>query len=130
MKKMYIILLSLFAVTFSSFALQNVIDSVVTALKAGNATELGRHFDEYVELVLPDRNDHYSKAQAELIVKDFFEQNKVRGFTLKHKGESPGGGHYCIGLLETQNGNYRTNVFLKLRSAREVIKEIRFQAIE
>ena len=116
-------------IVLSSFAQVGTIDEVIGALKAGNSTELSKYFDDNVELTLPDKSDSYSKAQAQLIVKDFFGNNGVRGFELKHKGDSPGG-HFCIGTLQTNAGNFRTNVFMKNKNGKEVVKEIRFQAIE
>lgn len=114
----------------SSFSTQNDIDDVISALRAGNAAQLAGSFDDNVELSLPDKSDNYSKAQAQLIVRDFFANNGVKGFDLKHKGDSPGGGHFCIGTLQTNAGNFRTNVFMKNKNGKEVIKEIRFQSIE
>ena len=130
MKTLFTPLLITVSLLLSSFALQNdAIDEVVTALKAGNSTELSKYFDDSIELTLPDKSDTYSKAQAQLIVKDFFANNGVKGFELKHKGDSPGG-HFCIGTLQTNSGNFRTNVFLKTKNDKEVVREIRFQAIE
>ncbi|MBP7558425.1 MAG: DUF4783 domain-containing protein [Chitinophagaceae bacterium] len=116
-------------VGFSSFTDQNAIDNVISALRAGNATELSKYFDDNVELTLPVKSDSYSKAQAQVIVKDFFATNGVKGFDLKHKGDSPGG-HYCIGTLQTKSGSFRAHVFLKARGSKEVVKEIRFQSIQ
>ena len=121
--------LSLF-LFLSAFAQQNSdIDKVVGYLKSGNATELSKYFDDYVQLTLPGESDSYSKAQAIQIVKDFFTNNEVKNFELKHKGEAPSG-HYCIGTLQTATGNYRTNVFLKTKNNKEVLREIRFQLVE
>lgn len=129
MKKLFTPLLLVSSILLSSFKLQSNIDEVIAALKTGNASELSRHLDDNVELTLPDKSDNYSKAQAQLILKDFFSNSSVKGFLLKHKGDSPGG-HYCIGTLETASGNFRTNVFMKAKGNKEVIKEIRFQSIE
>lgn len=113
----------------SAHTTQNSIDGVIGALRTGNSAELSRYFDESVDITLPDKSDSYSKAQAQLIVRDFFGNNGVKGFELRHKGDSPGG-HYCSGTLQTSAGNYRTNVFMKNKNGKEVLKEIRFQAIE
>jgi hypothetical protein len=118
-----------FTLLLSAFTDQNSIDEVIGALRSGNASQISNYFDENVELTLPDKSDNFSKAQAQLIVKDFLNNNKVKGFELKHKGDSPGG-HFCIGTLQTNAGNFRTNVFMKLKNGKEVIKEIRFQAME
>jgi hypothetical protein len=113
----------------STIVTQGNIDDVIGALRSGNSSELSKYFDDNVELTLPDKSDSYSKAQAQVIVKDFFGNNGVKGFDLKHKGDSPTG-HFCIGTLQTNSGNFRTNVFMKMKDNRDVIKEIRFQAIE
>lgn len=125
MKRFYSILLLGTVLMLSSFRAQNGIDEVIGALRAGNSSQLSSYFDESIELTLPDKSDSYSKAQAQLIVKDFFGNNGVRGFELKHKGDSPGG-QFCIGTLQTNAGNFRTNVFMKTKNGREVVKEIRF----
>jgi hypothetical protein len=130
MKTIFTFLIATSVVLLSSFTLQNSgIDEVIGALRSGNSAELSKYFDDDVELTLPDKSDNYSKAQAQLIVRDFFSNNGVTGFDLKHKGDSPGG-HFCIGTLQTSAGNFRTNVFMKEKKGKEVIKEIRFQSIE
>lgn len=129
MKSLFTTLLFGSILLLSSFKQQSSIDEVIDALRSGNSAQLSGYFDDKVELTLPDKSDSYSKAQAQLIVKDFFGNNGVKGFELKHKGDSPGG-HFCIGTLQTNAGNFRTNVFMKVKNGKEVVKEIRFQAIE
>ena len=129
MKPLFASLMFASVLLLSSFTLQSGIDEVIGALRSGNSTELSKFFDDNVELTLPDKSDSYSKAQAQVIVKDFFGNSGVKGFDLKHKGDSPGG-HFCIGTLQTNAGNFRTNVFMKTKNGREVVKEIRFQSVE
>ena len=130
MKRLFSTLLLGSILMLSSFSTaQNGIDEVIGALRSGNSAQLSGFFDENVELTLPDKSDSYSRAQAQLIVKDFFGNNGVKGFDLKHKGDSPSG-HFCIGTLQTNAGNFRTNVFMKIKNGKEVVKEIRFQSIE
>jgi Domain of unknown function (DUF4783) len=114
---------------FSSFEQTTTIDEVIGALRSGNAAGLAKFFDENVEVTLPVKSDSYSKAQAQIIVKDFFSNNGVKGFDLKHKGDAPGG-HYCIGTLQTKSGNFRAHVYMKSKGNKEVLKEIRFQSID
>ena len=130
MKALFTTLLLGSAMLLTAFTLQrSSIDEVIGALRSGNSTQLSNFFDDNVELTLPDKSDSYSKAQAQLIIKDFFANNGVKGFELKHKGDSPGG-HFCIGTLQTNAGNFRTNVFMKIKNGKEYVKEIRFQSIE
>ena len=130
MKSWYLTLLLSVVVLGSSFREdQSGIDGVIGALRTGNANELSRYFDENVELSLPVKSNSYSKAQAQVIVRDFFDNNGVKGFELKHKGDSPGG-HYCIGTLNTKAGPFRAHVFMRTKGNKEVIKEIRFQPLD
>ena len=129
MKRIFSTLLLGSVLMLSSFTDQSGIDEVIGALRSGSSNQLSAYFDDNVELTLPDKSDSYSRAQAQLIVKDFFGNNGVKGFELKHKGDSPGG-HFCIGTLQTNAGNFRTNVFMKTKNGKEVVKEIRFQSIE
>ena len=129
MKAIFTSLLVTGLIVFSSFTQSDNIDGVIGALRSGNAAELAKYFDDNVELTLPVKSDSYSKAQAQVIIKDFFSNKGVKTFELKHKGDSPGG-HYCIGTLQTKSGNFRAHVFMKTKGNKEVLKEIRFQPIE
>ena len=103
------------------------LDEVVNALRSGNAQELARYIDDNVEIALPSKSDNYSKAQAVMVLKDFFANNNVIGFDKQFTGEN-GGSQFCVGTLKTKSGNYRTTVFMKTKSGRQVVKEIRFQS--
>jgi hypothetical protein len=105
------------------------IDDIVGALKSGNASTLSKYFDNRVDLSLPERSDNYSRTQAEMIIKDFFNNSGVRTFTLKHKGEKAGS-NYCVGILQTRTGNYRTTLFMKLKGNRQYLQDISFQQVE
>jgi len=104
------------------------LDNVIDALKDGKASEIGKYLDENVEITLPDKSNTYSKAQAILILKDFFDNNEVKTFEVKHKGDQ-NGGQFCVGTLQTKSGNYRTTIFMKTMSGKDFIKTLRFQSV-
>ncbi|MEP7277087.1 MAG: DUF4783 domain-containing protein [Bacteroidota bacterium] len=105
------------------------IEDIVSALRAGNASQLSRYFDIRVDITLPDKSDNYSRAQAEMIIRDFFSYNMVRNFEIKYRGEN-NGAKYCIGTLKTRNGDYRTKLFMKQKDSKQVLQEIAFQIVE
>jgi len=110
------IFLSLAMVSFTNQA--SNLDNVIDALKDGKASEIGKYLDENVEITLPDKSNNYSKAQAILILKDFFDNNEVKTFEVKHKGDQ-NGGQFCVGTLQTKSGNYRTTIFMKTMSGKD-----------
>ena len=110
-----------------SFTVFSSIDEVVTALKTGNTNQVAKFFDSTVEITMPDKSNSYSKSQAELVLKDFFNNNSVKGFEVIHKGEN-GGSQYCIGTLITKNGSFRTTIFMKQKGDKQLLQEIRFKS--
>jgi len=129
MKAIFSSFLALSFLMLSAFTQANSIDEVIDAMRTGNSTEMSKYFDDNLELTLPDKSDSYSRAQATLILKDFFSNKGVKGFDVKHKGDQ-GGDQFCIGNLQTQSGNFRTTVFMKTKASREVVRKIRFETIE
>ena len=101
-------------------------DDIAYAIRLGNAGELGRYLDSRVDIGLPQKSDTYSKIQAEMIIRDFFSTNGVRNFLVK-KWVSNGTSEYCIGVLQTRNGDYRTTLFTKLKGDKQLLQELRFQ---
>lgn len=125
MHRFFTLLLSFFI--FSSFAYTSVeMENVVNAFRHGNANEVAVHFDNIIEITLPQKSNSYSKSQAEMILKDFFNINTVKDFVIIHKGENSGS-QYCIGTLITKNANYRTTIFMKQKGANQLIQEIRLE---
>lgn len=120
---------TLFLITavLSSFTFFLSIDEVVNGLKAGDAGQVARYFDNTVEISMPGKSNNYSKSQAEMVLKDFFSSNPVKNFEVKHKGENPGS-QYCIGTLVTKNGSFRTTVFMKQKADKQLLQEIKFES--
>src|ERR1700754_4077127 len=95
-----------------SFRPVYTLDEITYALRSGNAGQLSRYLDSRVDISLPQKSDTYSRIQAEMIIRDFFSTNGVQNFLVKRKGTS-GGSEFCVGVLQTRNGDYRTSIFMK-----------------
>ncbi|MET0242444.1 MAG: DUF4783 domain-containing protein [Flavitalea sp.] len=118
--------LLMLTLVLASFTPAFTIDDISAAMKAGDAEKLAKYFDDRIELTFPDKGDMYSKAQAQMIMKDFFELNPVKGFTVKHKGENKGA-QFMIGNLQTKNRDYQARFFLKKKGDVQVIQDITFE---
>lgn len=127
MKVFYTIILFSAAVLVSGFRYGAEMDSVLQALKSGNAQQLSQYFDSRVDITLPEKTDNYSRSQAVMIIKDFFNSNGgVKSFELKHRGDN-NGSNYLIGVLMTHHGRYRTTLFMKQKGDKAYLQEMRFQ---
>jgi hypothetical protein len=129
MKKHLGIAIASVSLLLTSFTVTYSIDEVLAALRAGNASQLAKYFDSRVDISLPNKSDNFSRNQAEMILKDFFASNEVKNFVVKHKGEN-NGSQFCIGSLQTRNGNFRTKLYMKQKAGQQVVQEIAFQPEE
>ena len=121
----YYILSAALLVLASSFMTFSF-DEVVKAIKAGDASEVSKYFDNPVEITLPGKTNSYGKAQAALVLHDFFASNIVKDFEILHKSDNSGS-QYCIGNLKTVNGTFRTTIFMKQKGPAEVIQSLSFE---
>ena len=100
-------------------------EGITAAIKSGNSRELAKYFDTNIELVILDKEDVYSRTQAELILKDFFSKHKPTNFTIIHRGGE--GAKYAIGTLFTSNGNFRVYILLKTKNEKPYIHSLRIE---
>ena len=128
MQKILVFASIAFVFLSSAFKPVTGLDDVIGALRNGNAQELSRFIDDKIEISLPDKSDSYSKSQAVMVLKDFFNNSGVTGFEVQFKGEN-GGSQFCVGKLQTKSGSYRTTVFMKTKEGKQLVKEIRFQSL-
>jgi hypothetical protein len=117
------------ALVLVSFRPDYSFDDIAGAMRSGNINRLSRYLDTRVDISLPEKSDTYSRSQAEMIIRDFFNTNVVRDFLIKNKGEN-GGSEFCIGVLQTRNGDYRTTLFIKQKGDRLLLQELRFQSAQ
>lgn len=112
MKTLFITAVLILA-TMVTKAQTDITDQVAGFLKTGNVKELAKHFTDNIDLAVGDYDDIASKAQAEQILKKFFDKNQPKNFTVKHKGKTSLGVEYRIGELETSSGTFRVTFNLK-----------------
>lgn len=121
---------SLLLVTFLTLGLvcfgQSTTENVKLALNAGSAKELIKYFNEVTELKIDDAGANYSKIQAESVLKDFFQQNQVENFDYIHKGSSPEGLKYNIGMYNSKSGTYRIVILMKEVNGLYVVDTMNF----
>ena len=103
-------------------------DQVVSAIGSGNAAALAKNMVANVDMTLPSASDYYSKAQAEQILRKFFDEHPPKGLTIVHEGTNRSGDSYYIGNLPTQKGDFRVTFFLKKAGDGFQVKQLRIEA--
>jgi len=124
MRPLYHIILTFLLITgMNSFTWTNNVNDVVSALKVGDASRMSKYFDNLVDISVNDRSHSYSRSQAELVMRDFFNSNDVTNFQVVYKSAGTDV-EYCMGKLTTRHGEFRTSFSLKNRGDRKLIQEI------
>jgi hypothetical protein len=125
MKAMRPFVFLLFFLPVFSFA--DGFDDVVNALKNGNASAVGRFFNSNVELTLLENEGVYSKQQAEIMLKTFFNQHPAKNVSIQHRGASSQGARYAIAVYEASDGRFRAYIFMKDAGQGLLIHELRIE---
>jgi len=124
MKKLLILtILSLFGMAFSP---QNDIEAIKQAFKSGNADEVAKYFDDYVDIKLLDKDEvkNIGRNQASIALKSFFSENGVKGFQ-KISDREIGTTMYMTGKLLNGSKGYNITVMMKQKGGKHVIITIR-----
>ena len=109
-----IALLFALILSFAGIQAQEVVrDQVLQAMKTGNSRDLAAHFIPNIDLTVKENADVYSKAQAEQILRKFFNDHPPVDMVIEHSGVSKFGDKYFIGILRTRSGYFRVTFFLK-----------------
>ena len=104
----------------------DVISQIKETIKAGSAKELSRYLNQTVDVMIDEKMESYSKAQAEFVLRDFFKNHPPAEFNIIHQGSSKGGQPFAIGLYKSGSETYR--VFMKIKPVgdQQLVHEIRF----
>lgn len=126
-KYVIISLAAILVVLLTSFAsLMQTADKITEALKKGDAKNLAVYFNKSVELVILDKENIYSKEQAELVVKDFFKKYPPSGFEVQHNG-GPDEAKYSIGTYKSGDKKFRVYYLLKTSEGKALIHLFRVE---
>jgi hypothetical protein len=118
--------LSLLPAAFVQPVRSEIPDAVINAISTGNSSVLAGYFNPSLTLAILDKEDIYTRQQAELIMKDFFAHNTPTSFTILHKGGKEGS-QYAIGNLVTPGNIFRVTIYLKAKDNKSLIHQLRFE---
>jgi len=101
-------------------------ENITSAIQSGDVEKLAQHFDNNVDMKILDKENIFSKAQAKLLLKDFFSSHTPQSFTISHKG-GPESAKFAIGNLKTSNGNFRVYFLFKQKDQQIIIQKFRIE---
>lgn len=111
--KSFLLLFLLLAPFTGSFA-GDIGNDIAAAIRIGDARKLSTWFNNNVDLTVLGKEELYSKAQAEQILRDFFQKHPPKSFILKHHSSNPATTQYGIGtFISRTNERFRIHFLIK-----------------
>jgi len=124
-----ILLLVSVGIVFGLYAtsdLPNIIEKVSVAMSKGESAEIAKYLNPTVEVEILGQDNIYSKAQTELMLKDFFAKNKPKSFKVNHQG-TKGATGFAIGILISETASFRVSLFFKAEKETYKIHQLRIE---
>ncbi|MDR0394617.1 MAG: DUF4783 domain-containing protein [Tannerella sp.] len=119
----------IFALIFTLFVLSIEaadIAPISDAIKSGNADLLKDKMDEEIDISVPGISRKSDGNEAVIILKTFFQTNKVSGFTVAHHADKNESGFF-VGKLATDKGVFRVNITYTTKNDKIRIQTIRIE---
>jgi hypothetical protein len=92
------------------------VHSINAAFRTGDVPGIVRYMDNVMEITINNSQSTCSRAQAEMVLRDFFSRNEPRGFDADHHGDNGQSNTlFSIGYLNTSNGRYRVYILQEIR---------------
>ena len=102
-------------------------DHIVKMLSEGKSDEISGYFNPSIQLTTPGKEGVYSKAQAKMILSDFFDNNLPTGAKLKSKGNSDNGAQFVTIELNTGSNSFKVNIFYRGAGPNLKIHELKIE---
>lgn len=118
-----LIVVLLFTINATTMA-QDVVSSINTAMKTGNAGVLSSHLSASVDLTLVDDEGTYSSSVVMQKLQTFFTNHSPRAYETRHQTTAPNGSKYIIANLVTTNGTFRVHILMDSNRIKELCIEL------
>lgn len=102
------------------------LEDMVNAIRNDRVVDMVKFFDNFVPLTINNNQSIYSHNQAEVILKDFFDKNIPREFSVMDNGSPDQASKFIIGNLITMNGSrYNVYILMKLKDNNYMLQDFR-----
>lgn len=91
----------------STYNGNDVIDDISTCLRNANTKELSKYFSSTVSMSLINDEGVYSKVQAEIILREFFNRNQPTDVSIIQRLDSNPSFRFIVIQMTTSRRNYR-----------------------
>ncbi len=102
------------------------LDELINAVEKSNVNNISVYIGKNVSLTFPDRTAVYSKQQADVVLKDFFNNNSTLTYANVQRTITSNAAS-CIGTLYTNKAKYRLSMYLAQVNGKYYLQELRVE---
>ena len=126
--KLILIFVSLlYSISTASAQQQDVIDTLAKFFNTADASKISTLFSSTLELDILAQENLYSKAQAELIMRDFLSKNKPLSVKIIHRLLSNPNYKLAVLSMATIKDKFRVSISLSSNDESFLVKQIRIE---
>ena len=116
--KYFIISIILILSTQSLFAQsgEKTFNEISDCFMKNDYKTLGKHFAATMDLIIETNDGTFGKQQAIMMLKDFFVQNKISQFKIKHDGSSNERTYYAVCDMASAQKDWSVYILLNNQS--------------
>lgn len=126
-KVLLIIISSFFTIFPAEIQQKDAIDTISGYFKTANSRELSGYFSPHMEMNILSEENEYSKAQAELILRDFFSKHKPASVKILHRINSSSNFRFGVLSFQTDKDKFRVSISMTNEGEKFLIKVIRIE---
>ncbi len=102
-------------------------ETINTFIQHGKSNELSRYFDEKIELKVVDKENLFSKSQAEKIIEEFFRQFPPDDFTEIKNNTAKQAKQFVSGRYTSGKFKFKISYLLKKTNDNFLITQLRIE---
>ncbi len=113
-----------FLFTLADVQQKDIFDTLSGYFKDSNSKEIAGLFDSVIEFEILDEEGEYSKAQAELILRDFFSKHSPVSVKVVHRLSSSSNYRFGVLSLQSKQDKLRVSISMANNGNKFLIKTI------
>ncbi len=126
MKKYFVLFIAFISSIFAN-AQADLLESISGAMREGNSKDLASFFHSTIDLSMPDKENSYSRSQAEMVLKEFFNAHVPVSFTIDKKGSTDEFTKYAFGTYNCKEITFLVYIHLTKETDSFLIRKLRFE---
>jgi hypothetical protein len=103
----------------------NPMEDMVNAIRNNRVSDMVKYFDNIVPVTLNNNQSVYSHNQAEVVLRDFFDKNIPKDFTIMDNGSPTKTSKFLIGTFTAAQAKYNVYILMKMKDGMYLLQEIR-----